>query len=111
MPVLANGGTGSLATTFSARTSPRQSRRANERGASGAIASRIVAWASASGITPTAVSHRPTSGDVLAQPVTEGRPEIAAVERELDVRTKEIDLLTDVVSAATAIAGEHALVL
>src|SRR5439155_2214122 len=111
MPVFANGGTRSRATTSSARTSPRASRRANGRGVSGATAPRIVACASSSAITPTGVPHRPTRGDVLAQPLTEGRSEVTAVERELDVRAQEIDLLTDVVSTAPAMAAEHALVL
>src|SRR5438477_8684960 len=111
MPVFANGGTRSRATTSSARTSPRASRRANERGGSGATASRIVACASSSSITPTEVSHRPTRGDIFAQPLTESRSEITAVERELDVRAQKIDLLTDVVSTAPALGPEHALVL
>src|ERR1700687_4441557 len=98
MPVLANGGTGSRAAHFCASTSPRATRRANERGANGVTASRIVDCAASSGITPRGVSHGPTIGDVRAQPFAEGRPEVGAVERDLDVCAQEVALLTDVVS-------------
>src|SRR6476659_3696282 len=110
MPVFAKGGTFSVATTSSASTRPRASRVAKRRGASTATGSRIVDCASASEITPLRVSHRPAVGDVRAQPFAERRTEIAAVERELDVRAQEVELRPDVVATAPAVAAEHTLI-
>src|SRR4051794_29988796 len=108
MAVLANGGTGSEATTRSARTQPRASSSGIDTGGRAWQAARTCRRASSRGISATA-SDDAGALDVLGQPLPEGRAEIVAGEGQLDGGAQVVELVADVVAALLERVAVHLL--